>query len=123
MTQTILIVDDDLILREYLAMILKAQGYHAVQVANGLEALGVLTQGTPQIDLVLLDLIMPVMDGPALLQELSRLEVQTPIIVISAYLESLGGQTGPRVVGSIAKPLHARDLVALVKKVLEGDEA
>ncbi|MDT8386512.1 MAG: response regulator [Thiogranum sp.] len=66
-TATILVVDDNDLNRELLVQRLEYAGHQVVQAANGLEALGVL-RSTP-VDLVLLDIMMPVMDGHQALKE------------------------------------------------------
>jgi CheY-like chemotaxis protein len=71
LARTILVVDDDHELRTALADLLEIEGYHVVQTANGAEALEVLRQGLRPA-LVILDLMMPVMDGSQFLSEIGR---------------------------------------------------
>jgi CheY-like chemotaxis protein len=61
-SRSILLVEDDLDLREALSMVLEAEGYRIVGAANGLEALTQLRRSGPPC-LILLDLMMPIMDG------------------------------------------------------------
>ena len=67
---TILIADDHSITREPLARVLRYEGYHTLTAANGLEALDLLRRGRP--DLILLDMMMPKMNGVAFLEAASR---------------------------------------------------
>lgn len=62
MAHTILVVDDDTDIRDSIRLVLDREGYRSLGAANGAEALGVL-QTTPEVDLILLDMMMPVMDG------------------------------------------------------------
>lgn len=80
----VLVVDDDTDTRRAIAETLNEQGWQVIEAANGREALAVFAQLAP--DLVLLDLLMPDMDGFEFAAELHRSEVwrKTPIIVITA---------------------------------------
>ncbi|NCC23692.1 MAG: diguanylate cyclase [Deltaproteobacteria bacterium] len=79
--KTILVADDEPLARESVAEYLEDQGHVVVQAADGLEALGILDRMNP--DLVLLDLIMPGMDGFQVLDRLSDRLEKLPVIVIS----------------------------------------
>src|SRR5688572_26328210 len=81
---TILLVDDDLNNREPLSQILTARGHRVVCAGNGKEALAALPK--EPIDLVLLDLMMPDMDGVAFLGEVRKVPrgAKVPVVVLSA---------------------------------------
>jgi CheY-like chemotaxis protein len=84
MNSTVLVVEDSSVAREVVMKILQREGYTVVGAANGLEALARLHSATP--DLVLLDVMMPEMDGMTLLEEL-RDEPQykkLPVILLTA---------------------------------------
>jgi CheY-like chemotaxis protein len=83
--KTILVVDDDTDLREMLTQVLEEEGYDVVSLANGREALDYLRTEAPP-SLVLLDLMMPVMDGWQFRAEQCRDEAlaRVPVLVISA---------------------------------------
>ena len=89
MSEKILIVDDDPDMREALTIILESQGYEIVSAQDGIEALASLKAERP--DLMILDLLMPKMDGFAVLKELhdgrwaeSR---EVPILILSSVRE------------------------------------
>jgi two-component system, chemotaxis family, chemotaxis protein CheY len=111
----ILIVDDDADIREALIDILTDHGYHALAVSNGQEALAHL-RGGARPRLILLDAMMPVMDGLSFRREqlldpeLSRL----PVLMISAgILEDLDiGELG--LVGVLGKPIDLDRLLEVV---------
>lgn len=86
----ILVVDDDANNRDVLARTLEKKGYAVSQAANGAEALRVLQESEGAIELVLLDIIMPEMNGWELLQRLKADEVlkATPVIMISGLGET-----------------------------------
>lgn len=82
--KTVLIVDDDEALRTTAAMILECQGYQTLEAGNGLEALNVI-QRNPQVSAVLLDLLMPVMDGEETFRQLRQFWSAIPVIVVSGF--------------------------------------
>jgi CheY-like chemotaxis protein len=114
---TILVVDDDVDIRDAICLILEHSGYRAVGAANGEEALGLL-RASGRIDLILLDMMMPVMDGWGFRssQPDGPAFVQIPVIVLtgdgraSAKAEAIGAA------GYLRKPLDLDDLLALVAR-------
>jgi CheY-like chemotaxis protein len=84
----ILIVDDDADTRDTLAVVLRASGHEVEAVPNGREALSYVLAHLP--DVVVLDLVMPDMDGPSFLEVVrSYLRVQSlPVVVLTAIAES-----------------------------------
>jgi CheY-like chemotaxis protein len=111
MRPTILIVDDDPAIRTMLVEVLALEGYPLETAANGQEALQMLSDGRPRV--VLLDLLMPVMNGS---QTLAALE-QDPagrqrhhIILISAWV-NLEAAKDLQVEGRLAKPFTVDQLL------------
>ena len=89
MPEKILIVDDDPDMREALAIILESRGHEIISARDGIEALATLKAESP--DLMILDLLMPKMDGFAVLKELhdgrwSKYR-ETPILILSSVRE------------------------------------
>ncbi|HSI16028.1 MAG TPA: response regulator [Chthoniobacter sp.] len=82
--QTVLIVDDDVTLRSTAALILESQGFKTLEAGNGLQALNMLERN-PQVNAVLLDLLMPVMDGEETFRQLRQCWSAIPVIVISGF--------------------------------------
>lgn len=84
--KTILIVDDQEINRTLLSVILNDSGekYHILTAGNGVEALRVLSHERARVDLILLDIVMPEMDGFAFLEEMKLRSLDIPVILISA---------------------------------------
>jgi len=85
MTNLILVVDDDYLTRRYLCELLKHTGYQVVEASNGLEAIATYIRLHP--DLVLLDVMMPEMDGFSCCAQLQALPngKDTPVLMITAY--------------------------------------
>jgi CheY-like chemotaxis protein len=115
---TILIVDDDAGIRQLLTVLLTHEGYRAIGVANGEEALTHLlyTPSLPQ--LILLDVMMPAMDGAEfrLAQQQDPQLATIPVVVMSAA-ENLPPQTPPLTADAyVPKPIDFNVLLALVEQ-------
>lgn len=117
MEKTILIVEDDANIRELLHLYLEQEGYHIESAQDGVEGLRVFRRVHP--DLVLLDLMMPVMDGTQMIREL-RTFSKTPVIVLTAKGEVLDKVTLLELGADdyITKPFEMREVIARVRAVL-----
>jgi two-component system, cell cycle sensor histidine kinase and response regulator CckA len=82
---TILVVEDEDSLRALIARMLAAEGYATLQATDGRDALRVLDAHEGNVDLVLTDMVMPVMDGARLAAELLRRTPAPRILCMSAY--------------------------------------
>jgi DNA-binding response OmpR family regulator len=115
----VLVVEDDADIRLLLRDVLRDEGIDVRVARHGEQALDVLRHETPP-DLVLLDLMMPVMDGwrlrRAMLEEPELAEI--PVIVLSALGDRDSRHLG--VEASLAKPIDLRRLLALVRLYLRG---
>ena len=109
----ILVVDDDPAAREALCALLEGEGYGVVIVANGQEALTALRCGE-EIGLIVMDLMMPVMDGLTFLSERARDPAlgAVPVVVISA----LGFRGDLDVVAYLEKPIDPDELLSIVAR-------
>jgi CheY-like chemotaxis protein len=112
-SHTVLVVDDDDNLRETICDMLESEGYKALAAGNGLEALTILRQNEAPC-LILLDLMMPVMNGWEFLEEQVKdpLLAAIPVVVLSASHDS----AGPAVVWKITKPVDFKTLAQVVGK-------
>jgi CheY-like chemotaxis protein len=116
MNDCILVVDDDAAIRDFLMMLLADEGYEVCLACDGAEALDIVGQRAFQ--LILLDMMMPVMDGPAFLEAYCLTHPHVPIVAISAQeivLHELAC-----VAGCIAKPFNLEELLLLVHTCLAG---
>jgi CheY-like chemotaxis protein len=119
MEHTILVVEDDAEIRELVADVLTEGGYSVVQAANGQEALDYLRERRPEPCVILLDLMMPVLSGPELLEILvedQRLAA-LPVIVVSAIADR---GTAPGVKRFLRKPISATTLRKVVAEYCTG---
>ena len=124
MKQTILLIDDDELLCEMLASYLELAGYRVVQAANGNEGLARLAE--QQFDLILLDLLMPVMDGIRFLRLLGAVPRPLPKVLVlsaSATADIVAELDFPSVVGIFRKPVTPKVLIDRIAAILSGDSA
>jgi CheY-like chemotaxis protein len=112
---SIMIVDDDDDLRETLGECLQLNGYDVSLAINGLDAFTQLRAG-PRAIVILLDLMMPVMDGAKLVAELRQDEVLRgiPIIIITAAGNSATTLGSLETAGHIRKPFKIELLLAMI---------
>lgn len=120
--KALLVVDDDEDIRSNLVLALQMEGYQVFEATNGVEALDFLTQNNnaEKVGCILLDLMMPKMDG---LQFLAILESQyaetlakIPIIVATAQGASSSNSQIPNTVAKLQKPMELDELYAVVEK-------
>ena len=105
---TVLVVDDEPAIREVVACMLEDEGYAVRQATDGLEALQEIE--ADEIDLVLSDVMMPGLDGPALVQGLRRRRLAVPVVLMSAV------RTGVELPGVefLPKPFESEHLLSTV---------
>lgn len=117
MLRTILVVDDDSAIRESVRDVLTDAGYAAVTASNGAEALQFLQAGAA-VDLVLLDLRMPVMSGYELLRQLQASERHRSLRVVLLTGEAPTHLATAPADGYVAKPFPVEHLLGTIERVL-----
>lgn len=115
--KTILIVDDKMSVQHMIADYLSENGFHTVNASNGREALFVARHEKP--DLVLLDIMMPEMDGFEFMRYF-RKERKTPVIMLTARVEETDKVVGLELGADdyVTKPFGMAELVARIRAVL-----
>jgi two-component system, chemotaxis family, chemotaxis protein CheY len=116
---TILVIDDDEDVVDVIRFVLESAGYAVVCALDGRAGLEVAFAAHP--DLILLDLRMPVMDGPTFAEEFRRRGGSTPIVVVTAADDARRRAAAIQAAGWIAKPFEPADLVRLVARQLAGE--
>lgn len=124
MNKTVLVADDELRMRKLLADFLLREGYSIVEAGNGQEALDKVAQGN--IDLVILDVMMPVYDGWTVCREIRKTS-NIPVIMLTARGEEVDQLFGFEIGADeyITKPFSPRVLTARVNALfrrLEGSQ-
>lgn len=117
MAKKILIVEDDDNIRELLRLYLEREGYEIIEAENG--AVGMTRYKADAPDMILLDMMMPVMDGWQVCREIRESGSNTPIIIITAKGETMDKVTGLELGADdyIVKPLEMQEVVARVRAV------
>ena len=120
-TETVLLVDDEDVVRELGERILRKGGYSVLTATNGKEALETYAKEKDRIALIILDLIMPGMGGKDCLRELLKIDPSLRILVASGLASDGAGKDclklGAR--GFVAKPFRLNELLRHVRKVLD----
>ncbi len=120
----ILFVEDEAMVRGVAARLLRARGYEVLEAADGEQALALAQKHAGAIDLMISDVIMPGMDGPALLKAARPFIGSAPVMFISGYAEAefsdlLEGEAG---ISFLPKPLDIKTLAERVKAELRPPE-
>jgi CheY-like chemotaxis protein len=117
----ILVVDDDPDILQTLALCLSTEGYRVTMAANGQEALTLLERDKPAC--ILLDLMMPVMDGWQFVAELDRRgNREAPLLILSADRAVQGHATKLRADAFLAKPFDLDELLGKVQQLTGGPD-
>lgn len=116
--ETILVVEDESALRELSASILRQEGYKVFEAANGVEALAVLEK--ERINLVLTDVIMPIMDGNVLAEKIRMLYPNIKIQLTSGFMEfdEIPVATKDLYKTILNKPVSAKELLDCIRGIL-----
>jgi two-component system response regulator PilR (NtrC family) len=119
MAESVLIVDDEEIIRESLSFVLGKEGYRVVEAANGRAAVERLKETS--FDLVLTDLEMPEMKGIELLEHISKTCPETLVVIITAYgsIDTAIAALRQGAVDYILKPVEFDELLIKVRRLLQ----
>jgi two-component system, cell cycle sensor histidine kinase and response regulator CckA len=120
--ETILLVEDDKSLRTLVREILEMNGYKVQEAANGSDALARIREaGSPRLDLLVTDVVMPKMGGPEVAQQMTMTQPDLKVLFISGYFDESGEQNqiiGPDV-NFLPKPFTPHGLLTKVREALE----
>ena len=119
---TILLVEDEEGLRALNARGLQSRGYTVIEAGNGIEALQELEKQGGEVDIVVSDVVMPEMDGLALMKELKKRKPDIKIIFVSGYAEDAFDKNLPDQTqfNFLPKPFTLKQLVRVVKETMAG---
>lgn len=119
--ETILVAEDDVVLRQLVVSVLRKHGYKVIEACDGAEAVAKVSENLDDIRLVLLDGIMPKMNGKNAWQEIKDMNPDIRAVFISGYAENIltkGGILGDKV-AFIQKPVPPSVLVRKIREVLD----
>ena len=120
-TETILIVDDEPMIRQLAERILEKAGYSVITASSGMEALEFYSERRADVALVILDFIMPKMGGQECLEELLKIDPQIKVLIASGL--AIKGEAkaflNTEAKGTVSKPFNMRELLRSVRRVLD----
>ena len=117
--KTILIVDDELLIVQVVGALLKQNGYKILEASSGQESLEILKKSKP--DLILLDIMMPGMDGWDVIEKIKgnkNLE-KIPVVFLTAKIDPISRSMGSLAsTDYITKPFDNKDLLRRIKNII-----
>ena len=122
-TETILLVDDDELVRRATRSILMDYGYTVVEAENGSKAMQVHLEKMQSIQLLVTDQMMPEMSGADLVKNISRIRPGLPILLISGFIteDEIGKYSLDKNVTFLRKPFQPQALASKVRDLLEQE--
>ncbi len=120
--ELILVVDDEKSILETTKQTLESFGYRALVASDGAEAISLFAARQTEITLVLTDMMMPIMDGPALIAAIKHIRPSAKVIAASG-LAANGGVARVSALGVkhfLAKPYSAEEMLKLLRRVIRG---
>jgi CheY-like chemotaxis protein/DNA-binding XRE family transcriptional regulator len=117
--KTILLVEDEMYLRRFLAELLASRGYDVIVAEDGHDAVNLYEENMDGIDLVLMDIMMPRKDGITAHKEIIEMNPNAKILLMSGYSEvSLGGIPD---INFIQKPMVPAKLLTNIRELIDSD--
>ena len=118
-TPSVLVVEDEIVTRAHVVAILTAAGYDVVTAEDGADALVLL--GQRPFDLILSDIVMPVLDGLRLLEVVRERRIETPVVFLTGRRGSASEATARQLgaVDYITKPIDREVLLQSLAKALQ----
>lgn len=119
MSEAILVVDDELSMREFLSILLEREGYATSTAANGAEAMSLLEE--KRFDLVISDINMPGLNGIGLLEKIKNISPDTAVLMITAFSTTEQAVEAMKfgAYDYLAKPFKVEEIKLLVRNALE----
>ncbi len=122
--KTILLVEDEDMLRGLIRELLEIKGYQVLEASQGIEALEVLKRNGRPVDLVLTDVVMPQMSGSELVIELRRIHPELKVIFMSGYTGSNNAAIHKSLempgVAFLQKPFRLNALIGQVEGLIQS---
>lgn len=115
--RSIMIVDDETAMREILKLMLK--GYRILEASNGKEAVEIYRRERP--DIVLMDIMMPVMSGIDAIKEIRKIDPDAKIVAITAYASSKGDkalEAGVKLI--LRKPFTRKEVIKVIEEITKS---
>jgi CheY-like chemotaxis protein len=122
--RSVLVVEDDLDIRDAVVEILQDEGYDVSAAADGRQALDLLETLAPLPDIILLDLMMPVMNGFQFREEQLKKPAlaRVPVLIVTADAHAMAKAEALQAAGFIQKPLKIQPLLDTIERVLSQEK-
>ena len=122
--ETILIVDDQETVWDFLIEALQKLGYSVLLAENGLDAVEIYENNPGQIDLVLLDMVMPKQGGHTTFHRLKELDPNVKVLLSSGFvsLDEVDDLLKNGASGFLPKPHRIKDMALEIRRILDGKE-
>ncbi|MCA9705884.1 MAG: response regulator [Myxococcales bacterium] len=123
--RTVLIIDDDDLVRSVTRRTLRARGFEVLVAVDGLQGIETFDEQHERLDAVLLDMGMPYMTGDDVFEELRRIDPRVPIVFVSGQSEGELYKHGAvtHADGVVFKPFRDQDLLGVLSRLIDRDEA
>jgi len=123
--ETLLLVEDEANVRAFAARVLREQGYHVIEATDGADAIGIARQAPSPVHLLITDVVMPRMNGRALVAELRRDQPHLEVLYISGYTPDDIADRGIEETEAtmLPKPFSPEALVRKVRELLDARAA
>jgi CheY-like chemotaxis protein len=120
-TGTILVVDDEEIVRKVSARVLQSIGFESILAGDGFEGVMRFQEHQSEITAVLLDLMMPGLDGEGVFKRIRAIRPDVPVLVMSGYSEQdvIARFAGMQILGFLKKPFTVQQLADKLRAVIE----
>ena len=121
-TESILIVDDEQVIRDTSQMMLEQLGYKVTATGNPLQALAMIKNNGTHFDLVISDQTMPEITGLELLQRVKKIQPELPFILCTGFSEQLNEETALAMGAKkyLMKPVNFKQLAGMVRQILDA---
>jgi signal transduction histidine kinase len=119
-TEIILVVDDESLILTMAETILTDYGYRVLTAGSGQKAMAILSREDTKVDLIVTDLVMPVMSGRELVERVRQLKPEAKIVCMSGYVMPSDKQTGT---AYLQKPFTSHELLAKVRQIIGSTPA
>lgn len=121
--KTILLVDDDEAVRDSLALLFRRKGWQVLDACDGFEALKIYRQ--QRADIVLIDMVLPHMNGIGLVKELRVMDADVPLVIYTGYpsMEMLYEAYTSGTTDFIPKPCDSEELTATIEYLMQNRKA
>jgi PAS domain S-box-containing protein len=119
---TVLVVEDEAVLRLSVSKILRKEGFAVIEAGDGSAAIDLLRDHCGEIDIVLLDITIPGATSQAVVAEAARIRPEIKVLLTSAYSQKMAGPAADasQVCGFIRKPFRLQDLIGLIQETLSA---